>query len=102
MSNDNTRDAAEPSLASAGYGEIELILKASRKMDIVLVSTAYFIQKAMEWLRKTHGRVRIEFRGPCWCVEPIDDEGDWTGRDGGEGASIHLALANAVCNYRKP
>jgi hypothetical protein len=101
-SNDNTQDGATPSPASAGYGEVELMRKASRKMDIVLVSTAYFIQKAMEWLRKTHVRVRIEFTGPCWCVEPLNDELEWTGRDGGQGASVHAALANAVCNYRKP
>jgi hypothetical protein len=81
--------------------DVEIMRKASRKMGVVLVSTCYFVQQSMQWLKKTHGEVRVQCDDFGWYVEPLDDEGDWTGRDGGYGETLQVALADAVCNCGK-
>jgi len=113
MSDDNTREPAEPSPASAGSGgdAVKLMRRACRVMGCDLVSANRFVVTAIEWLRAAHGNIRIEYVSADtvmaaeslgvasgWHVEPIDTEGTWTGADAGHAPDIAGALASSVLN----
>jgi hypothetical protein len=102
MSDDNTQDGAEPSPASAGYGGISLLRRACRKMGRELFSTDRFVTTAIGWLQEAHGNIRVEFRDQNWHVEPLDEEGEWAGKDAGCGLDLASALAWAIINKEKP
>lgn len=95
-------DTDEQSIPSRGYGGVALLRQACRKMGRELFSTDRFVTDAMQWLRKSHGRIRVEFRDDGWHVEPLDEDGRWTQKDAGFGIFLDSALAWAIINREKP
>jgi hypothetical protein len=116
MDTENTNDdkAMSPASAGSGGGAVKLMRRACRIMGGDLISADRFVVTAIEWLRKTHGNIRIEYVSPedvdaneqgfttaGWHVEPLRPDGFWIGTSAGNAPDIAGALARSVLNTRQ-